>query len=69
MNGAQRQRIALGIEYEGSAYAGWQKQPDKWIPVTWKNEPGKLFASQLRVEVQNRVGVLADAARKAGLSF
>jgi guanosine-3',5'-bis(diphosphate) 3'-pyrophosphohydrolase len=44
--------------------AGWQKQPDKWIPVTWKNEPGKLFASQLRVDVQNRVGVLAAVATR-----
>ena len=44
--------------------AGWHKQPDKWIPVTWKNEPGKLFASQLRVDVQNRVGVLAAVATR-----
>lgn len=44
--------------------AGWQKQPDKWIPVTWKNEPGKLFASQLRVDVQNRVGALAAVATR-----
>ena len=44
--------------------SGWQKQPDKWIPVTWKNEPGKLFASQLRVDVQNRVGALAAVATR-----
>jgi RelA/SpoT family (p)ppGpp synthetase len=44
--------------------AGWHKQPDKWLPVFWQNEPGNLFASQLRVEVQNRVGVLAAVATK-----
>ena len=43
--------------------AGWHKQPEKWLPVSWqKGTSGRGFASELRVEVQNRLGVLAAVA-------
>jgi len=42
--------------------AGWHKQPDKWLPVTWKKDANRLFTSEIRVEVQNRPGVLATVA-------
>ena len=42
--------------------AGWHKQPDKWLPVTWKKDAYGLFTSEIRVEVQNRPGVLATVA-------
>jgi RelA/SpoT family (p)ppGpp synthetase len=42
--------------------AGWHKQPDKWLPVSWQQAAGRSFASEIRVEVQNRPGVLAAVA-------
>ncbi|MFO0334636.1 MAG: RelA/SpoT family protein [Pseudomonadota bacterium] len=47
--------------------AGWHKQPEKWLPVAWERNLGRLFATELKVEVANRMGVLAEvAARIAG---
>jgi len=42
--------------------AGWHKQPDKWLPVSWQKVTDRTFASELKVEVQNRPGVLAAVA-------
>ncbi len=42
--------------------AGWHKQPDKWLPVAWQRTTDRAFASELKVEVQNRPGVLAAVA-------
>jgi RelA/SpoT family (p)ppGpp synthetase len=42
--------------------AGWHKQPDKWLPVSWQKNTDRTFDSELKVEVQNRPGVLAAVA-------
>ena len=42
--------------------AGWHKQPEKWLPVSWQSDSGRSFASEIKVEVQNRPGVLAAIA-------
>ncbi len=42
--------------------AGFRKQPDKWISVSWEKHLDRLFSSEIRVEVANRMGVLAAVA-------
>ena len=42
--------------------AGFRKQPDKWISVSWQKNLDRLFSSEIRVEVANRMGVLAAVA-------
>ncbi len=42
--------------------AGYRKQPEKWISVSWEKNLDRLFSSQIRVEVANRMGVLAAVA-------
>jgi RelA/SpoT family (p)ppGpp synthetase len=42
--------------------AGYRKQPDKWISVSWEKKLERLFSSEIRVEVANRMGVLAAVA-------
>ncbi len=44
----------------------YRKQPHKWIPVTW--EPGieREFSVEIRVDVQNKPGVLAEVAARIG---
>ncbi len=42
--------------------AGFRKQPDKWISVGWQKNLDRLFSSEIRVEVANRMGVLAAVA-------
>jgi RelA/SpoT family (p)ppGpp synthetase len=44
----------------------FRKQPHKWIPVTW--EPGieREFSAEIRVDVQNKPGVLAEVAARIG---
>ncbi len=42
--------------------AGYRKQPDKWISVNWQKNLERLFSSEIRVEVANRMGVLAAVA-------
>jgi GTP diphosphokinase / guanosine-3',5'-bis(diphosphate) 3'-diphosphatase len=44
--------------------SGWHKQPDKWLPVSWEKQLEREFASEIKVEVANRVGVLAAVAAK-----
>jgi GTP diphosphokinase / guanosine-3',5'-bis(diphosphate) 3'-diphosphatase len=42
--------------------ASFRKQPEKWIPVTWQAETDRLFHVEIRVDVTNRMGVLASVA-------
>ena len=49
---------------ECSNLSGWHKQPDKWLPVSWQPRLEREFASELRIEAANRVGVLAALAAK-----
>jgi RelA/SpoT family (p)ppGpp synthetase len=39
--------------------ADYRKQPDKWLPVTWQNKPGRLFLAEIRIDIVNRMGMLA----------
>jgi RelA/SpoT family (p)ppGpp synthetase len=40
----------------------FRKQPDKWISVTWRPAVDQLFHVEIRAEVTNRMGVLAQVA-------
>ncbi len=40
----------------------YRKHPEKWLPVSWQSSPDRLFSSQIRVDVPNRMGVLAAVA-------
>ncbi|HUN26379.1 MAG TPA: bifunctional (p)ppGpp synthetase/guanosine-3',5'-bis(diphosphate) 3'-pyrophosphohydrolase [Steroidobacteraceae bacterium] len=40
----------------------YRKHPEKWLPVSWQASPERLFGSQIRVDVPNRMGVLAAVA-------
>ncbi len=40
----------------------YRKHPEKWLPVSWQATPDRLFSSQIRVDVPNRMGVLAGVA-------
>jgi guanosine-3',5'-bis(diphosphate) 3'-pyrophosphohydrolase len=42
--------------------ASFRKQPEKWIPVTWQAATDRLFHVEIRVDVTNRMGVLASVA-------
>ena len=42
--------------------SSFRKQPEKWISVTWQAATDRLFHVEIRVEVTNRMGVLAQAA-------
>jgi GTP diphosphokinase / guanosine-3',5'-bis(diphosphate) 3'-diphosphatase len=42
--------------------AEYRKQPEKWLSVAWEKSHDRLFASEIRVEVSNRMGVLAAVA-------
>jgi RelA/SpoT family (p)ppGpp synthetase len=42
--------------------ASFRKQPEKWIPVTWQPATDRLFQVEIRVDVTNRMGVLASVA-------
>jgi GTP diphosphokinase / guanosine-3',5'-bis(diphosphate) 3'-diphosphatase len=44
--------------------AEYRKQPDKWISVAWETKHDRLFSSEVRVDVNNRMGVLAAVASK-----
>jgi RelA/SpoT family (p)ppGpp synthetase len=41
---------------------GHEKQPDQWIQVAWEKQPAGLFAAELRIDVANRMGMLAQVA-------
>jgi len=42
--------------------AEYRKQPDKWLSVAWEGAQGRLFSSEIQLEINNRVGVLAAVA-------
>ena len=42
--------------------ATFRKQPEKWIPVAWRPASGQLFRVEIKAEVANRMGVLAQVA-------
>jgi GTP diphosphokinase / guanosine-3',5'-bis(diphosphate) 3'-diphosphatase len=42
--------------------AEYRKQPDKWLSVAWEATSGRLFSSEIQLEINNRVGVLAAVA-------
>jgi RelA/SpoT family (p)ppGpp synthetase len=44
--------------------AGWHKQPEKWLPVAWEKNLERTFASELKIEVANKMGVLAEVAAR-----
>jgi (p)ppGpp synthase/HD superfamily hydrolase len=42
--------------------ASFRKQPEKWIPVTWQTSSDRVFHVEIKIEVTNRMGVLARVA-------
>jgi (p)ppGpp synthase/HD superfamily hydrolase len=40
----------------------YRKQPDKWLSVTWQPTVDRLFNVEVRIDVANRMGVLAAIA-------
>ncbi|MFO1354815.1 MAG: bifunctional (p)ppGpp synthetase/guanosine-3',5'-bis(diphosphate) 3'-pyrophosphohydrolase [Gammaproteobacteria bacterium] len=44
----------------------YRKQPHKWIPVTWQAGIDRDFSAEIRVDVDNRPGVLAEVAARIG---
>ena len=42
--------------------SSFRKQPDKWISVTWQAAADRSFHVEIRIEVTNRMGVLAQVA-------
>jgi len=44
----------------------FRKQPKKWIAVNWEQEIDREFPVEIKVEVSNRPGVLADVAAQIG---
>ncbi len=44
----------------------FRKQPQKWIAVNWENHIEREFSVEIRVEVTNRPGALAEIAAKIG---
>ena len=51
------------IHREGCANVeDYRKHPEKWLSVAWQTDLSRLFSSELRVEVANKMGVLAAVA-------
>ncbi len=44
--------------------ADYQRQPSKWIPVSWKPKVKGDFSSEITVRTMDRVGLLAELAGK-----
>jgi RelA/SpoT family (p)ppGpp synthetase len=42
--------------------ASFRKQPEKWIPVTWQTAGDRIFHVEIKIDVTNRMGVLARVA-------
>jgi RelA/SpoT family (p)ppGpp synthetase len=40
----------------------YRKHPENWLSVTWQSTPERVFSSEIRIEVQNKMGVLAAVA-------
>lgn len=39
-----------------------KQQPDRWVEVTWSDQPAREFAADLRLDVEHQPGVLAIVA-------
>ena len=48
--------------------ADYRKQPEKWIAVEWENEVEREFPVEIRVDVINRMGVLAAVSANIAIS-
>ena len=44
----------------------FRRQPDKWIGVSWEPNIDREFSAEIKVEVTNRPGVLAEIAALIG---
>jgi (p)ppGpp synthase/HD superfamily hydrolase len=44
----------------------YRKQPHKWIAINWQSPIEREFSSEIKVEVANQPGVLAEVAAKIG---
>ncbi len=42
--------------------SNFRKHPEKWLSVSWKDDIGRDFSSQIQVETANKTGVLAEVA-------
>jgi guanosine-3',5'-bis(diphosphate) 3'-pyrophosphohydrolase len=42
--------------------ASFRKQPEKWIPAVWKKHSDRTYHSEIKINVSNRMGVLAQIA-------
>jgi GTP pyrophosphokinase len=42
----------------------YRKQPNKWITVSWQPDIDREFSAELRIDVDNRPGVLAEVASR-----
>ena len=40
----------------------YRKHPENWLPVAWQATTDKVFSSEIRVDVANKMGVLAAVA-------
>ncbi len=40
----------------------YRKQPEKWLSVSWKSKSDRLYTVEIRIDVVNKVGVLAAIA-------
>ncbi len=40
----------------------YRRQPEKWLSVAWKSDSERLYTVEIRIDVENRVGVLAAIA-------
>jgi RelA/SpoT family (p)ppGpp synthetase len=40
----------------------YRRQPEKWLSVSWQTDSERLYTVEIRVDVENRVGVLAAVA-------
>jgi (p)ppGpp synthase/HD superfamily hydrolase len=51
------------VHREGCANVDdYRRHPENWLSVTWEKNPNRTFGSELRIEVANRMGVLAAIA-------
>jgi (p)ppGpp synthase/HD superfamily hydrolase len=44
----------------------FRKQPHKWVSVQWQTPIDREFSAEIKVEVQNKPGALAEVASKIG---
>ena len=40
----------------------YRKHPENWLSITWQPTPNRAFSSEIRVDVSNKMGVLAAVA-------